>query len=312
MPSDPRVKIGTPGGEEYEVEAGLDLRTADFINELTLALNLPRNDAEGHPVSWRLDNKDTGRTLDGERTLEHNGVRGGHRLSLIRQVVAGAAFDPRQARLRAEHQRLLALERDSDHVRVEPLVLPGAEPERYRVTLLCRGIARVDGSGAPVYATRHQVEITCDEAFPAEVPRLRWLTDIWHPNIQHAEPRGVCVNKAEWLGGMGLDDLVRQMFEMVQYKNYHADPVWPYPLDQVVARWVREIGEPRGYVNKRAGKFIDDRPFTRPTTGRLALGAPTAPAGPRIRLVGRTTAPVPAAPTLTLAPARIRIVRTDG
>jgi hypothetical protein len=311
MTNDPRVKIGTPGGEEYEVEAALDLRAADFINELTLALNLPRTDAEGRPVSWRLDNKDTGRTLDGQRTLENNGVRGGHRLSLIRQVVAGAPFDPRQARLRAERERLLALNLDSDHVRVEALdFLSGSEPERYRVTFYCRGIARVDAAGAPVYATQHEVEITCDEAFPAEVPRLRWLSDIWHPNIQHTEPRGVCVNKAEWLGGMGLDDLVRQMFEMVQYKNYHAEASPPYPLDQVVARWVREVGEPRGYVNKRTGKFVDDQPFTRPTvSGRVALVAPPTPAGPRIRLVGCRATLVA---TIPMSRPRLHIVRTDG
>jgi len=60
-------------------------------DELLLALNLPRVDAESHPISWRLDNKDTGRTLEGDKTLGENGVKAGHRLSLIRQVVAGGA-----------------------------------------------------------------------------------------------------------------------------------------------------------------------------------------------------------------------------
>jgi len=94
---------------------------------------------------------------------------------------------------------------------------------------------------------------------------LGWVTPIWHPNIQHAEPKGVCTNKPEWLGGMGLDDLCRQLFEMVQYKNYHAEMVPPFPLDQEAARWVREYAEPRGIVDKKRGLFVDDKPFTRPT-----------------------------------------------
>ena len=68
---------------------GLLSRTADFISELAVALNLPKIDAEGHPIAWRLDSKDTGRTLEPDRTLGQNGVREGHLLLLTRGVVAG-------------------------------------------------------------------------------------------------------------------------------------------------------------------------------------------------------------------------------
>ena len=46
-------------------------------------------DAENNSISWRLDNKDSGRTLVGDKTLEENGVLNGHRLTLIRSTVAG-------------------------------------------------------------------------------------------------------------------------------------------------------------------------------------------------------------------------------
>jgi ubiquitin-protein ligase len=222
-------------------------------------------------------------------------------LCLVRATVAGAGrtpFDPRQARLKTERLRLEKLNKESDYVRVEPInTLEGSEPEHYRVTFLCRGIVGIDSSHRPLYSERHQVEILCDHDFPSDVPRLRWVTPIWHPNIQHTEPKGVCVNKPEWLGGMGLDDLCRLMFEMVQYKNYHATFTQPYPLDNEVAKWVLEYAEPQGIVDKNKQIYVDDKPFTRPTVTNFITvhTAPERPA-PRIRLVsslGSTPAPKP-------------------
>jgi len=190
--------------------------------------------------------------------------------------------NPRQARLATERTRLELMNKESEHVKAEPVNShPGSEPERYKVTFLCRGIVDIDPqTQEPIYLTKHQVDIYCDDDFPAEVPKLRWITPIWHPNIQHEEPKGVCVNKAEWLAGRGLDDLCRQMFEMVQYKNYHAEFTPPYPLDQKVAQWVREFAEPRGIVNKAAGKYVDNRPFVKPIDpGGLVIKTRAAEAG---------------------------------
>jgi hypothetical protein len=199
--------------------------------------------------------------------------------------------------------RLRTLAQESDYVRVEEInVLNGSEPENYRITFLCKGIIGIDSSRRPIYGEKHQVEILCDDDFPSDVPRLRWVTPIWHPNIQHLEPKGVCVNKPEWLGGMGLDDLCRLMFEMVQYKNYHAEYSQPYPLDQEVARWVLEYAQPNGIVDKSRGISVDNKPFTRPTVTRLISMPPPKPAAaPRIKLVPSTEVVVPKEP-------RIRII----
>jgi len=210
-------------------------------------------------------------------------------------------FDPRQARLKTEQERLEKLNRESDYVRAKPLnALPGSEPEHYQVTFLCRGIIGIDASRNPIYGEKHEVEILCDDEFPSDVPRLQWITPIWHPNIQHEEPKGVCVNKPEWLGEMGLDDLCRLMFEMVQYKNYHAQFTRPYPLDHEVARWVIEYAEPRNIVNKARNISVDNKPFTRPTvTEKISVTIPTPPAS-RIKLVTSATAPA--------APGKIKVV----
>ena len=171
----------------------------------------------------------------------------------------------RQLRLEEERKRLEAINADSDHVRVRALdSLPGRAPERYMVKFLCRGITGIDSSRNPIFGTEHEVQIYCHQDFPADVPWLQWETPIWHPNIEHYGQKRVCVNKAEWLGGMGLADLCHQMFEMVQYKNYHAELSPPYPLDSEAAAWVRDYAEPQGIVDKARGIFVDNLPFYKP------------------------------------------------
>ena len=173
-----------------------------------------------------------------------------------------ATSNKRQVRLGQEWERLQEVNRDSDHVRVEPMdVLPGRAPEKYKVTFQCRGITGVETSKQPIYGKQHEVQIYCHADFPTDVPWLQWLTPFWHPNIEHSGQKRVCVNKAEWLGGMALTDLCQQMFEMVQYKNYHAELTPPYPLDGDAATWVREYAEPKGIVDKRRGIFVDSLPF---------------------------------------------------
>jgi uncharacterized ubiquitin-like protein YukD len=89
MATDIKVNVITLGGETHEVEVPPDIRAEDFIKELISVLKLPVTDAEGHAISWRIDNKDTGHTLEGGRTMDENGVKDSHRLMLIRATTAG-------------------------------------------------------------------------------------------------------------------------------------------------------------------------------------------------------------------------------
>jgi len=185
--------------------------------------------------------------------------------------MAPESSNPREDRLNLEHQRLEQVNRESEYVITEPIgARPGRAPERYKVTLLCRGIVGIDSSQNPQYGDRHEFQIYCDNEFPSHVPRLGWITPIWHPNIQHDGDKNVCVNKAEWLGAMGLHHICQQIFEMVQYKNYHAEETPPYPQDREAAKWVRDYAEPRGVVDKRRGISVDNRPFYK---ARVSEGA---------------------------------------
>ena len=87
-------------------------------------------------------------------------------------------------------------------------------------------------------------------------------TDIWHPNIDHKEPRHVCTNAVQtYFSSKPLSELVLSLAEMVQYKRYHAKLEPPFPLDLDAARWVRETGEPRGWIGPE--KPLDARPLLR-------------------------------------------------
>jgi hypothetical protein len=66
------------------------LKVEEFISELLTALKLPQVDAERVPIKWRLDNKDSGKSLAHDKTLEENEVGDGHHLNLIRATLVGS------------------------------------------------------------------------------------------------------------------------------------------------------------------------------------------------------------------------------
>jgi hypothetical protein len=86
---DIKVHVHTQGGDTHPVQSPPDIKAEEFITQLIEELNLPKVDPEGHPIAWSIDDKDTGKTLEEEKTLEDAGVRTGHHLYLRRQVTAG-------------------------------------------------------------------------------------------------------------------------------------------------------------------------------------------------------------------------------
>ena len=52
-----------------------------------------------------------------------------------------------------------------------------------------------------------------------------------------------------------IKDLVLRVERYLKYQMYHARNTYPYPEDQNVAEWVREEGEPNGWVH-----FAQDKP----------------------------------------------------
>ncbi len=146
---------------------------------------------------------------------------------------------------------------------------PALPPERYIITYDCKSIANVDRQGNPVYGNRHQVEVYLHNQYPQRWPGMRWLTPIWHPNINHLNG-SVCIDAAWWTASRSLDRLVIMLGEMLQYKNFHDDPTKPpFPWDPEAARWCREYRKTHPHAFP-----VDRRELLRPE--RVKLGGPAA------------------------------------
>jgi ubiquitin-protein ligase len=281
MPELP-VTIVLPSGGARRADVPDDVAVRDLLAELTSLLQLPTLGPDGRPMGYRMDSKALGRELREDETLAEAGVPRDDRLMLTADITAGATGldqSPRMRRLRADHDRLRELAARSDLIRFQAVsTTPGAPPERYVVTFHCKGILSVDKQGRPKFGERHQVEIYLHSQYPQRWPGMKWLTPIWHPNINHLNG-SVCIDAAWWTAGRSLDRLVLMLGEMVQYKNFHDDPTQPpFPWDPEAARWSREYraGRPDAFP-------VDTRELLRPERVRLTA-TPEAKPKPRVKL----------------------------
>ncbi|HLE26679.1 MAG TPA: ubiquitin-conjugating enzyme E2 [Anaerolineales bacterium] len=280
MPDLP-VTIVLPSGGARTADVPDDVPVRDLLTELTSLLNLPTLGPDGRPMSYRMDSKALGRELREDESLAAAEVPANDRLILTADITAGAVTldqSPRMRRLRGDFERLADLTTHTDLIRFEAQpARPGLPPEKYVITFRCKGIAAVDKKGRPTFSEHHQVEIYLHNQYPQRWPGMKWLTPIWHPNINHLNGT-VCIDAAWWTAGRSLDRLIIMLGEMVQYKNFHDDPTQPpFPWDPEAARWCR------GYRASHPDAFpVDSRELLRPE--RVKLGAPSERKKPRVRL----------------------------
>jgi ubiquitin-protein ligase len=281
MPEIPVVII-QPHGSARNAEVPDDVPVRDLVAELTSLLKLPTIGPDGRPMGYRMDSKALARELMEEETLGEAGVPENDRLMLTADITAGGkvALDksPRIRRLRGDHQRMVELAAQSDLIEFEAKSpRKGLPPERYIITYKCRGVVSVLKSGVPKIGNKHQVEIYLHNQYPQRWPGMKWLTPIWHPNINHLNG-SVCVDAAWWTASRSLDRLVLMLGEMVQYKNFHDDPTKPpFPWDPEAARWCRD------YRTKHPDAFpVDHRELLRPE--RVKIKSVKNAKKPRVRL----------------------------
>ena len=276
------ITIVLPNGGARNAEVPDDVAIRDLIAELTSLLQLPTVGPDGRPMGYRLDSKALGRELRETETLSDAGVPEGDSLILTADITAGAISidkSPRMRRLRSDYQRMQELAARSDLIEFQAKsARKGLPPERYIVTYKCKGITSVDKKGNPKFGMNHQVEIYLHSQYPQRWPGMKWLTPIWHPNINHING-SVCVDAAWWTASRALDRLVLMLGEMVQYKNYHDDPEKPpFPWDVEAARWSRE------YRKKHPNVFpVDTQELLRPERVKLAKEK-TKPTSARIKM----------------------------
>lgn len=177
--------------------------------------------------------------------------------------------DPLIKRLALDKHMLDELCSSSDLISSDPLdgsdLLP---PSKYRITYDVKSIVGVNDDQSPIYSESHIAEISLPSGYPmVSAPSCYMKTPIWHPNIRSGGNLAghICIN-AQVLGTWHtLDLLVEQIGEMLQYKNYHALKMQPYPEDPIVAKWVLEYAEPQGIIDKSKGIAVDSRPLRKPS-----------------------------------------------
>jgi ubiquitin-protein ligase len=276
---DIEVTVVMPNGGARKADVPDDVPVRELLTEFTSILELPTVGPDGRPMGYRLDSKALGRELKEDETLSGAGVPSQDRLILTADITAGAVGigeSPRIRRLKADLVRMQELAAQSDHIKFKASsARPGLPPEKYIITYTCKGIIGVDRAGNPKFGNRHQVEIYLHNQYPQRWPGMKWLTPVWHPNINHHNGT-VCVDAAWWTASRSLDRLVLMIGEMVQYKNFHDDPTKPpFPWDPEAARWSRE------YRRKHPRAFpVDRRELLHPERVHLKKRKPK----PRIRL----------------------------
>lgn len=267
--ADQSVTIVLPSGGARTAEVPNDVPVRDLLTELISLLELPTVGPDGRPMGYRLDSKALGRELSEDETLEDAGVPEDDRLIITADITAGSVSvgdSPRMRRLRADYELMQELRGQSALIEFEAKgARKGMPPERYIVTFKCKSIVGISGKGKPKYGSNHQVEIYLHNEYPHRWPGLKWLTPIWHPNINHVNG-SVCIDAAWWTAARSLDRLVIMLGEMLQYKNFHDDPSEPpFPWDMEAAKWCR------AYRMQNPNVFpVDDRELLHPE--RVKLG----------------------------------------
>ena len=262
--SDLNITIVLPSGGARSAEIPDDVSIRELMPELASLLELPTVGPDGRPMGYRLDSKALGRELSEEETLKSAKVPEGDRLMLTADITAGGvvsvAGSPRMRRLKGDFELMQELVARSDLISFKSSgIRSGLPPERYIVNFACKSIIGVDKSGKPQYGNNHQVEIYLHNQYPQRWPGMKWLTPIWHPNINHLNG-SVCIDAAWWTASRSLDRLVVMLGEMLQWKNFHDDPTKPpFPWDAEAARWSRE------YRKTHPNEFpVDKRELLRP------------------------------------------------
>lgn len=219
------------GAKKTPVQLPDDVPMRRLIPALVTKMSLPTTQA-GQPLTYELDHKRTGKRLREEDTLQSAGVQPEDILTLLPQVTAGSATaSPRVRRLQSDHERLQKLVMESDLIRIA--ATEGYPPEKYVIEFTCRGVERLN-RGQPVFSSYHRVGIYLTAGYPTRAPQMRWLTEIFHPNISSGG--SVCVGT--WYASKWLDELVYMLAEMVQYRNY--DDALDNILNSEAATWARE------------------------------------------------------------------------
>ena len=89
----------------------------------------------------------------------------------------------------------------------------------YAITVKLTGVRGYTAPGR--VSERHVFDIILSEDYPYEQPRIRWRTEIFHPNIMSpSEGGGICIaEKDRWNFDSKLSDLILRITDLVKNPN---------------------------------------------------------------------------------------------
>lgn len=169
--------------------------------------------------------------------------------------------NPQYRRYAREHINISKLKSDRIKVRVEKYEDKKLGiPNEYEVDYHIKSIVGINTDQSPIYGDKHTVKIILPENFPITPFKAYAITDIWHPNIKwsgHTKGR-ICANNREFGRAYDLHLLILRIGEIIQYQNYLAENIPPYPEDSQVAKWVLDYAEPNKIVHRKDNIAVDN------------------------------------------------------
>ena len=166
----------------------------------------------------------------------------------------------RYKRLANEHISISQLKSDRIKWRVTETSTHLNIPTKYEVDYLIKSIVGINADQSPVFGEKHTIQVSFPAKFPLETFEAKTISPVWHPNIKWDGPmKGrICVNNRSFGRGYDMFWFLLRIGEIIQYKNYLAENIAPYPEDAMVAKWVLDYAEPEGLVSMKDKISIDE------------------------------------------------------
>lgn len=255
---DIKLCIESPDGERYECEISASTRLSTLAADFFEARGWPMQDSQGRgqrAVVELFDPERPDRTkrLRGEDTVGET-VWDGAVLRIFPESIAGAVDERERIRaLVADHEDMKELVEWNTHIQFEANL--DYAPFIYTVTMDYDSFWALAQDGhTPRISNDHQVKITLGADYPRRAPRVQWLTDIFHPNID-PNTGAVCLGALmeRYLPGMGLVRLVTMLAEMIQWRNFDLTS----SLNATAAAWAANTAHWH-YITEIGGSTLQD------------------------------------------------------
>ncbi|AOR30606.1 hypothetical protein BFF78_05700 [Streptomyces fodineus] len=261
-----RLEVMGPDGQQFEIPYVPNTTLPSELVPAVWAQYRPEvaQDANGHLLRAVVDYRDEGgeaQRLDPEQPLYNQGVRDGGRLQMSAESTAGVdswlRFEA-LARARddivdfaAEHDEFTLVSMDDDKLPVE-----------YTAQLHVPGFAPPDDLDSwplePRRIDQHELVVWMPSEFPIQAPRVRWRSDVFHPNIARDEDRkgAVCLGPlmTDYTPDLSMYSLCQMLIDMARYRNYEILP-HDYKMAMDFDSLVQDIIERGGYLDGDAAAW---------------------------------------------------------